>query len=127
LETLEQHRTSWFILVEEIQIFSRQTNISHFPQQNGLSAFGVGCYLFTALTFTLLFLYHYRKTAGQMSTVFASKNVPVFMGTFSLFCVVQAVLLFYSKVDPNVSSSSSYLINQSRLSNQTVHSNYISY
>ena len=48
--------------------------------QNGLAAFGAACFLFTALCFCLLLLYHYRKTAGQMSTVFAPKNVPVFLG-----------------------------------------------
>uniref|UniRef100_A0A1I8B2B5 7TM_GPCR_Srx domain-containing protein n=1 Tax=Meloidogyne hapla TaxID=6305 RepID=A0A1I8B2B5_MELHA len=69
--------------------------------QNGLAAFGAGCFLFTAFCFCLLFLYHYRKTAGQMSTVFAPKNVPVFLGVAIVFCLVQSFLLFYSKVDPN--------------------------
>ncbi|KAF7629224.1 hypothetical protein Mgra_00009246 [Meloidogyne graminicola] len=68
---------------------------------NGVSAFGAGCFLFTAFCFCLLFLYHYRKTAGQMSTVFAPKNVPVFLGVAIVFCLVQAFLLYYSKVDPN--------------------------
>nr|CAD2134985.1 unnamed protein product [Meloidogyne enterolobii] len=68
---------------------------------NGLAAFGAGCFLFTAFCFCLLFLYHYRKTAGQMSTVFAPKNVPVFLGVAIVFCLVQSFLLFYSKVDPN--------------------------
>ncbi|KAL3069438.1 hypothetical protein niasHS_018163 [Heterodera schachtii] len=69
---------------------------------SALAAFGVGSFLFTAFSFLLLFLYHYRKTAGQMSTVFAPKNVPVFVGVAFVYCLVQSVLLYYSKVEPSL-------------------------
>ncbi|KAI3413714.1 hypothetical protein GPALN_011197 [Globodera pallida] len=48
------------------------------------------------------FFQFYGQKPYKMSNVFAPKNVPVFLGVAVIFCLVQTVLLYYSKVDPNL-------------------------
>uniref|UniRef100_A0A914EF92 G protein-coupled receptor n=2 Tax=Acrobeloides nanus TaxID=290746 RepID=A0A914EF92_9BILA len=69
---------------------------------NAVAAFGFACYLYTVLSFCVMFLYRYNVTCktNTMSTILSRKNIAIFLATSGLFCIIQAVLIYYSYVDP---------------------------
>lgn len=69
--------------------------------QHGLASFSAGIYLYTVFSFMIMFLYRYNVTCktSVMSSVFSRRNITTFMITAGVFCVIQAVLFYYSAVD----------------------------
>uniref|UniRef100_A0A7E4VL55 G_PROTEIN_RECEP_F1_2 domain-containing protein n=1 Tax=Panagrellus redivivus TaxID=6233 RepID=A0A7E4VL55_PANRE len=68
---------------------------------NGIASFGAGIYLYTAITFCILFLYRYNVTCKTttLSTIFSRANIFVFLVATAVVCLVQAGLIYYSAVD----------------------------
>ncbi|KAI6236959.1 hypothetical protein M3Y95_00214500 [Aphelenchoides besseyi] len=78
--------------------------VAHSESQivNAIASFGCASYLYAILVFSLMFLYRYNvlcKTS-VLSTIFSSRNINAFLIAAGVFCLIQAVLFYYSTVDP---------------------------
>ncbi|KAI6213631.1 hypothetical protein M3Y94_00172900 [Aphelenchoides besseyi] len=83
--------------------------VAHSESQivNAIASFGCASYLYAILVFSLMFLYRYNvlcKTS-VLSTIFSSRNINAFLIAAGVFCLIQAVLFYYSTVDPLVIES----------------------
>ncbi|KAI6219156.1 hypothetical protein M3Y99_01674100 [Aphelenchoides fujianensis] len=70
---------------------------------NGLASFGCATYLYAVLCFCIMFLYRYNVTCktSAMSSIFSRRNITAFLISAGVFCFIQAVLFYYSAVDPS--------------------------
>ncbi|KAI1723345.1 serpentine type 7TM GPCR chemoreceptor srd domain-containing protein [Ditylenchus destructor] len=68
-----------------------------------LVSFGAGCYLYTVTNFCVMFLYRYNVTCktNSLSTIFGRRNIGIFLLASALFALIEAVLLYYSAVNPD--------------------------
>ncbi|KAI6241970.1 hypothetical protein M3Y99_00273000 [Aphelenchoides fujianensis] len=66
---------------------------------NGLASFGCATYLYAVLCFSII--YNVTCKTSAMSSIFSRRNINAFLISAGVFCFIQAVLFYYSAVDPS--------------------------